>query len=82
MIDKETVPRCPRCRGTRLHRDTQRIPTKTKSGQRATGSWFACLDVACACCFDGVTNHDDGVLPWWVEKRAARRIWNIEEETE
>ena len=66
-----TKPRCPRCDGDRLRRDTQRIPSKKGSRHYATGSWYVCLDVDCGCCFDGVTDRDDGLLPWWVEKRAA-----------
>lgn len=72
--------RCPRCGGDRLRRETRRIPVDLVSKHYATGGWYVCLD--CRCCFDGVTDRDGGVLPWWVEKRPAGRVWSIERETE
>lgn len=56
--------------------------TRVGSMHHATSSWFACLDIDCTCCFDGVTDDPDGVLPWWVEKRAAGRVWSMEEEAD
>ena len=73
-------PLCPRCGGDRLRRETRRIPLTTDGRHYATGGWWLCL--GCGNCFDGVTDRDDGLLPWWVEKRAAGRVWSIEEETE
>ena len=70
-------PTCPRCHSERLRRETRRIPLVQRGRHCATGGWYICLD--CGNCFDGVTDHDDGVLPWWVEKRAAGRVRNIEE---
>ena len=65
-------PTCPRCGGTRLRRDThQRIPSNNARYAYATGNWYACRNIDCTCCFDGVTDDPDGVLPWWVEKRPA-----------
>ena len=72
-------PTCPRCGRNCLRRDTQRIPVVEGSSESATGSWYACLNIDCTCCFDGVTDHPHGILPWWVEKRAAGRVWSIEE---
>ena len=67
---------CPRCNGDRLRREARRIFLTLKArrctGKRyATGGWYVCLN--CVFCFDGITDHDDGTLPWWVEKRVAGR---------
>lgn len=64
-------PPCPRCGGDRLRRETRRIASRISGIYYATGGWYVCLD--CVCCFDGVTDHDNGLLPYWVEKRQARR---------
>lgn len=72
-----TEPICPRCSSDRLRRDIQRIRSRIGGRHYATGGWYICLE--CPCAFDGVTDHDDGVLPWWVEKRAAGRVWSMAE---
>ena len=68
MSQIDSSPTCPRCDGDRLRREARRIPSRI-DGMHTTGGWWVCLD--CACCFDGVTDHDDGILPWWVQKRGA-----------
>ena len=54
---------CPQCQGTRIERNTGRVPRRYALeviGYCQAG-WYVCLD--CWHCWDGICEHEDGVLP-------------------